>query len=84
MVQMCKRTQWGTLKPSILVGNLEEDALSSVIPNFEVDAFVELSNQDHEVEEELTWQIFANVGILVYLASHIPTNVGIFSLVNIS
>ncbi len=65
MVQMCKRTQRGTLKLSILVGNLEEDAPNNVIPNLEVDAFVELSNQNHEVEEELAWQISANVGILV-------------------
>jgi len=36
-----------------------------VIPNFEANAFVQLSNQDHEVEEKLTWIFFANVGILV-------------------
>lgn len=47
------------------MGNLEEDALGSVIPNLEVDAFVELSNHNHEVEEELAWQISTNVSILV-------------------
>jgi len=66
---MCKKTQRGALKPSILMGNLKEDALGSVIPNLEPNAFVELSNHNHEVEEELAWQIFANVSILVQLAS---------------
>jgi hypothetical protein len=47
---MCKRTQKGTLKPSILVG---EDALSGVIPNLEANAINELSNHDHKIEEIL-------------------------------
>jgi hypothetical protein len=47
---MCKITQSGTLKPPILVGNLQEDAFNMI---FEVDAVDELSNQDHEVEEIL-------------------------------
>ncbi len=40
----------GTLKPPpILIGNLEEDALSGVI--LEVDATNGLSNQEHEFEK---------------------------------
>jgi len=49
MVQTHKRTQRGTLKPAILVGDLEEDAPDGVI--IEIHATNELSNQDHEVEE---------------------------------
>jgi hypothetical protein len=49
MVQTHKRTQRGTLKPPILVGDLEEDAPDGVI--IEIHATNELSNQDHEVEE---------------------------------
>ncbi len=45
---MHKRTQRGTLKPSILVG---EDALSGVIQNLETNVTNELSNHDHEIEE---------------------------------
>jgi hypothetical protein len=51
MVQTHKITQRGTLKPPILVGDLEEDALDVVI--LEVHAIDELSNQDHKVEEVL-------------------------------
>jgi hypothetical protein len=51
MVQTCKRTQRGTLKPPILVGDLEEDALDGVI--LEVHVTNELSNQDREVEKVL-------------------------------
>jgi hypothetical protein len=51
---------------------------------FEPDAFVELSNHNHEVEEELTSQIFANVSILVQLASQIPTNLVWLTLVRIN
>jgi len=50
MVQTRKRTQRGTLKPSILVG---EDAPSGVIPNLEANAINELSNHDREIEEIL-------------------------------
>ncbi len=50
MVQTHKKTQRGTLKPSILMG---KDALSGVIPNLEVNATNELSNHDHEIEEIL-------------------------------
>jgi hypothetical protein len=53
------------LKPSILVGNLEEDAFSNAIPNLKANACVELSNHNHEVDEELAWQISTNVSILV-------------------
>ncbi len=52
MVQTCKRTQMGALKPPILVGDLEEDAPDGVI--LEVHATNELSNQDHKVEEVLS------------------------------
>jgi hypothetical protein len=38
----CKKTQRGTLKPPILVGNLKEDVLNGVI--FEASATNELSN----------------------------------------
>lgn len=50
MVQMCKRTQRGTLKSPILVRDLQEDALNVIL---EVDVPNELSNQDHEIEEIL-------------------------------
>lgn len=50
MVQTHKRTQRGTLKPSILVS---EDASSGVVPNLENNATNELSNHDHEIEEIL-------------------------------
>ncbi len=50
MVQMHKRTQKGTLKPSILVG---KNAPSGVISNLETNAINELSNHDHEIEEIL-------------------------------
>jgi hypothetical protein len=47
---MCKRTQRGTLKPPILVGNLQENAFNVIL---EIDAIDELSNWDHEAEEIL-------------------------------
>jgi hypothetical protein len=50
MVQTCKRTQRGTSKSSILVG---EDAPNGAIPNLEASATNELSNHDHEIEEIL-------------------------------
>jgi len=50
MVQMCKRTQRGTLKPPILVSDLQENAFNVIL---EVDATNELSNRDHEAEEIL-------------------------------
>jgi hypothetical protein len=46
-----KKTQRGTLKPPIVMGNLEEDALSGVI--LKVNATNELSNQEHKVEKVL-------------------------------
>jgi hypothetical protein len=51
MVPRCKKTQRGTLKPPILTGNLEEDALNGVI--LEVDTTNELSNKEHKVEKVL-------------------------------
>jgi hypothetical protein len=50
MVELCKRTQRGTLKPPILVGDLQQKAFNVIL---EVDATNELSNQDHEVEQIL-------------------------------
>jgi len=50
MVQTRKRTQRGTLKPSILVG---EDPPNGVVPNLEANATNDLSNHDHEIENIL-------------------------------
>jgi len=47
---MCKRTQRGTLKPPILLGNIQENAFNV---NFEADPTDELSNWDHEAKEIL-------------------------------
>jgi hypothetical protein len=45
-----QRTQRGTLKPPILVGDLQENAFNVI---FEVGATDELSNRDHKVEKIL-------------------------------
>jgi hypothetical protein len=41
MVQMCERIERGTLKPPILVGDLQENAFNVIL---EIDAPNELSN----------------------------------------
>jgi hypothetical protein len=46
MVQMCKRTQRGTLKPPILVGNLHE-----------VDATDELSNMTTKLKKSFQYAL---------------------------
>jgi hypothetical protein len=45
---MHKQTYKGTLKPPILVGNLQEDALNIIL---EVDATDGLSNQDSKLKK---------------------------------